>query len=124
MGLFDVPCRASGVVLHGRTRLLFLLVEKNGTKHPLLPPLRGTYDRLSKIDMLVPGAELAPAEALALRLKKGLEALLEEAFDGGVPFEKGTLRYALIDEVVYRAVVATVATGGKEGVPEDIEATL
>lgn len=124
MGVFDVQCAASGIVLDGRTRLLFVLDSPEGPS-PCLPPLSGTYDRYGKIEDVRPGPARSVAEKVAKKLDLDeLEELFDAAFEDGAALGKRTLRYALVDELVYRAIVATVASGGVSGVPADREAAL
>lgn len=124
MGVFDVTCSASGIVLDGRARLLFLIDGDRGHL-PCLPPLQGIYDRYGKIEDVRAGAARAAAERLAKKLEHDdLEELFGAAFEPGVSVAKGTLRYALVDELVYRSIVATVASGALPHVEPDLESAL
>jgi hypothetical protein len=112
VGVFDMHCEASGVALDDETRLLFML---DGV--PLLPPLEGNYDRYGKIERIAIGPELLAVEALAINAQRDdLDDLVGAAFEEQLRIDGKLLRYALIDDGVYRAVVATVATGGVERV--------
>lgn len=121
MGVFDVMCQASGIVLDGRTRLVFLAED---TATPLLPPIEGTYDRYGKIEAPLPGPALDAARALAAATDRSFDDLLDDAFEGEVPFAGGLVRYALVDDGVYRGLVATVASGGVPTVRPDVLAWL
>jgi len=54
MGVFDVCCAESGLVLGGDARLILLAEESPGRFEPIALPISGAYDRLGGIDLPEP----------------------------------------------------------------------
>lgn len=110
MGFFDLECAASGIVLSGPTRLCLWLPKNDGSPGTLLPPLLGSYDRLGGIDGIWPGPLTRVYERLADRVDSELEALFGAIREGEAGLDGEKLAFSLVDDFVYRAAIATVAS--------------
>lgn len=134
MGVFDLHCSESGIALDGLTRCALVVGDpKTRVWRRAAVPLLGVYDRYGKIESVAPSANVRAIEALggALEVRyreaKNVEGVLASMHDDGADWNGQKVWFALFDDLVYRACVATVASGGKPGVPfgrrEEFEAT-
>jgi hypothetical protein len=130
MGLCDAYCNENGTRLLGPTRAILLLGDGTGTWRPVALPLLGDYDRYGAIDGVVPSANvdaiyrLGQEFTLRYRLKTGIHGLLRSMGNWGAEWNGECVWFALIDDRVYRACIATIEAGGKPGVAADLRQEL
>ena len=136
MGLFDVPCALTGMMLSEEARCFWLAKNDKGWSVIALP-LRGSYNRLGAIDDIGEGpnhdALLACAKRLTLPSAaedgEDLESYLNEMNKGvsekaWATLGKVPVSFMLVDDRAYRAAIETLQGGGKKGVAVDRKALV